>query len=89
MFGVVDLRGYKFRCVGYVTQLPQQVEQDEEVGEETSTVPGGLDVLALLPPLKPHADPVLQEGADQAEPGHMGEVVLGDPQKLREEEGSD
>lgn len=66
-----------------LTQLAQQVDQDEEVGQEAPAVPGGVDVLALLPPLEPHADPVLQEGADQAEAGHMGEVVLGDSQKLQ------
>lgn len=68
-----------------ITQLAQQVDQDEEVGQEASAVPGGVDVLALLPPLEPHADAVLQEGADQAESGHMGEVVLGDTQELEEE----
>lgn len=73
------------RCI---TQLAQQVDQDEEVGQEASAVPGGVDVLALLPPLEPHADAVLQEGADQAESGHVGEVVLGDAQELEEEEQS-
>lgn len=66
-----------------VTQLSQQVEQDEDVGEEASAAPGGVDVLALLAPLEPHPDAVLQEGADQAEPGHVGEVVFGDPQELK------
>lgn len=68
----------------YITQLSQQVEQDEDVGEEVSAAPGGVDVLALLPPLEPHPDPVLQEGADQAETGHVGEVVFGDPQELQQ-----
>lgn len=66
-----------------ITQLPQQVQQDEDVGEDASAAPGGLDVLGLLRPLEPHPEPVLQEGADQAEPGHVGEVVLGPPQELQ------
>lgn len=70
-----------------VTQLSQQVDQDKHVGEEASAAPGGLNVLTLLPPLEPHPDPVLQEGADQAEPGHVGQVVLGDPQELQQRRG--
>lgn len=66
-------------CVVWVTELPQQVEKDEDVGEEAPAAPGGLDVVTLLHPLEPHADPILQEGADQAEPGHVGEVVFGHP----------
>lgn len=83
----ISLGPQKYRKTN-ITQLSQQVEQDEDGGEEASTVPGGVDVLVLLPPLKPHPDPVLQEGADQAEPGHVGQVVLGDPQELQGERRS-
>lgn len=70
-------------CVS-VTQLSQQVDEDEEVGDEEATAPGGVDVLALLTPLEPHPDAVLEEGADQAEAGHVGEVVFGHPQELKQ-----
>lgn len=67
-----------------VTKLSQEVDQDKHVGEEASAAPGGLNVITLLPPLEPHPASILQEGADQAEPGHVGQVVLGDPQKLQQ-----
>lgn len=68
------------------TQLAQEVEQDEDVGEEASTTPVGVDVLALLRPLEPHAHAVLQEGADQAEARQVRQVVFGNAQELPDED---
>lgn len=82
--GSHQVRGEEF-VVACSTQLYHQVEQDEQVGEEVTAAPGGGDEVALVAPVEPHADPVLQEAADQAQPGHVGEVVSAEPQELQEE----
>ena len=68
---------------GALTQLSQQVEEHEGGGQQVAAVPGGVDVVALLAPLEPHADAVLQESADQAQASHVRQVLLGDAQELR------
>lgn len=66
-----------------LTQLSKQVEEHEGRSQQVATAPGGVNVVTLLTPLEPHADPILQEGADQAEACHMREVLLGDSQELQ------
>lgn len=61
-----------------LTQLSQQVEEHEGRGQQVAAAPGGVDIVPLLTPLEPHADAILQEGANQAEACHMRQVLLGD-----------
>ena len=67
-----------------LTQLPQQVDEDEAGGQQPATAPRGRDVVALLRPLEPHPHPVLQEGADQTQARQVGEILLGETQKLQQ-----
>lgn len=66
-----------------LTQLSEQVEQHESGGQRVATAPRGVDVVALLAPLEPHADAVLQERADQAQARHVWQVLLRDPEELQ------
>lgn len=66
-----------------LTQLSEQVEEDEGGGQQVAAVPGGVDVVPLLAPLEPHADAVLQERADEAEACHVRQVLLRDAQELQ------
>lgn len=66
-----------------LTQLSEQVEEDKGGGQQVAAAPGAVDVVALLTPLEPHADAVLQERADQAEAGHVRQVLLCDAQELQ------
>lgn len=65
-----------------LTQLSEQVEEDKGGGQQVAAAPG-VDVVPLLAPLEPHADAVLQERADQAEAGHVLQVLLCDAQELQ------
>ena len=65
-----------------LTQLSYEVDQDKASGQEVATAPGGLDVVPLLVPLEPHADAVLQEGADETQAGQVRQVLFGYTQKL-------
>ena len=56
--------------------LQNHVEHHEHVREEFSAAPCQVDVVLLLAPLEPHAQPVLEERGDEAESSDMGEVVL-------------
>ncbi len=69
-------------CVS-LTDLSDQVDQHEAAGEEVSAAPGGLDVVSLLAPLEPHADAVLQEGADETQTSEVRQILLRDPQELQ------
>lgn len=66
-----------------LTQLSEQVEEDKGGGQQVAAAPGAVDVVPLLAPLEPHADAVLQERADQAEAGHVRQVLLCDAQELQ------
>ena len=65
-----------------LTQLSYEVDQDKASGQEVATTPGSLDVVPLLIPLEPHADAVLQEGADETQAGQVRQVLFGYTQKL-------
>ena len=62
---------------GHGPQLAHQVDDDEHGGEEPAAAPGDVHVLPLLAPLDPHPDAVLEKCGDQAEPGKMGQDMLG------------
>lgn len=66
-----------------LTQLSEEIYEHKDGGQEIATVPRSINVIPLFTPLEPHADAILQEGADQAQAGHMGEVLLRHPQELR------
>ena len=68
--------------------LTHQVDEDEQGGEEPAAAPGDVHVLPLLPPLRPHADAVLEEGGHQAEAGQVGQDVLGVASNLSRAEDS-
>jgi hypothetical protein len=61
---------------GDATQLPGEVDDDKEGGEEPPAAPADVHVLALLGPLHPHPDAVLEEGRDEAKAGQVGKDVL-------------
>lgn len=65
-----------------LTQLSYEVKQHKASGQEVATAPGSLDVVSLLIPLKPHADAVFQEGADETQSRQVGQVLFGYPQEL-------
>ena len=67
-----------------LTQLSYEVDQDKASGQEVATTPGSLDVVPLLIPLEPHADAVLQEGADETQAGKVRQVLFGYTQKLED-----
>ena len=50
------------------SELAEKVGDDEEGGQVVTAAPGDVHVLALLCPLDPHSNPVLEEGRDEAEP---------------------
>lgn len=64
------------------TQLPEEIQEHKDGRQDVATVPGGVDVVPLLAPLKPHADAVFEEGADEAEAGHVRKVLFGHSQEL-------
>ena len=67
---------------GHGPELADEVDDDEHGGEEPAAAPGDVHVLPLLAPLDPHPDPVLEECGDEAEPGQVGQDVLGVPGNL-------
>lgn len=76
---------------GDAAELAQQVEDDEERGQEPAAAPRDVHVLALLRPLDPHADAVLEERRHQAEAGQVGQYVLrltGHLEKEKRKKGS-
>lgn len=66
-----------------LTQLSEEIYEHKDGGQEIATVPRAVNVIPLFAPLEPHADAVLQEGADEAQAGHVREVLLRHPQELR------
>lgn len=70
-----------------LTYLSTQVEQHKAGGQEVAAAPGGLDVVPLLVPLEPHADPILQEGTDQTQARQVGQILLRHTQELGRGEG--
>lgn len=64
------------------SKLAKQVEDDEEGCQEFATAPRDVHVLPLLVPLEVHADTILQEGGDEAEPGQGRQEHLRPPQNL-------
>lgn len=54
----------KLMIPALLTKLSCEVEQYETGGQEVAAAPRGLNVVLLLIPLEPHADAVLQKGAD-------------------------
>ena len=57
-------------------ELSDQVEQHKKGSEDVATAPGPVHVVALLPPLQPHADTVLDERADEAEARQVRQDML-------------
>ncbi len=53
---------------GDPSELAEEVDDDEHGGQEPTAAPGDVHVLALLRPLDPHADAILEEDTDEAEP---------------------
>ena len=78
--GDVDLFADEHECAA--AELAEQVDDDEEVSEDDAARPRQRDVLALLAPLQPHAQAVLDERADEAEARHVRQHVLAVPQQL-------
>ena len=72
--GDVDLEPEQHH--GDPAELPEEIEDHEEGGQEPAASPRDVHVLALFAPLDPHPDAVLEEGGDEAEPGQMGQDVL-------------
>ena len=70
---------------GHAAELPDEVDDDEEGGEEPSAAPGDVHVLALLVPLHPHPDAVLEEGRDEAEARDVRQEVLRAPGHLEKD----
>ena len=62
---------------GDSADLADQVDDDKEGCEEVTTAPEDHDVLPLLDELRPHPDPVLQEGGHQEDPGQVGQHWFG------------
>ena len=50
------------------SELSEKVEDDEECGQVIAAAPRDVHVLALLRPLDPHSNPVLEESGHEAEP---------------------
>ncbi len=69
---------------GAAAELAQQVCEDEESRDEPAAAPGRVDVVALFPPLEPHADAILQERADQTQTSDVRQHVLTMPQNLKD-----
>lgn len=65
-----------------LTQLSEEIYEHKDGGQEIATVPCAINVIPLFAPLEPHADAILQEGADQAQASHVREVLLRHPQEL-------
>lgn len=59
-----------------LTQLSYEVEQHKRHCQEVPAVPGGINVVSLLVPLEPHADAILQKGADETQPCQVGQVLF-------------
>ena len=59
------------------TELSEKVDDDEEGGQVPAAAPGLVHVLALLRPLDPHSNPVLEEGGENAKQGQVrkGDLV--------------
>lgn len=59
-----------------LTQLSYEVKQHKRHGQEVPAVPGCLNVVSLLVPLEPHANAILQEGADETQACQVGQVLF-------------
>jgi len=67
---------------GDAAELSAQVDDDEHGGQEPAAAPRDVHVLALLGPLHPHADAVLEEGGDEAEARQVRQDVFRLPSYL-------
>lgn len=72
-----------------LTQLSYEVEQHKRHRQEVPAVPGCLNVVSLLVPLEPHADAILQEGADETQACQVGQVLFCYPQELQQHRGGE
>ena len=66
------------------SQLANQINEYKDHSQKPATSPRGADVVALLIPLEPHANAILQEGADQTETRHVWQDVLTMAEKLKD-----
>lgn len=56
----------------FLTQLSNKVKQHKACSQEVATAPGSLNVISLLIPLEPHANPIFKEGADETQACQVG-----------------
>lgn len=54
------------------TQLSQEVKQHKARSQKVATAPRSLNVVSLLVPLEPHADSILQKGANETQARQVG-----------------
>ena len=62
---------------GDAAELPHEVDDDEEGGEEPAAAPGYVHVLPLLAPLNPHAHPILEKCGNRAESRDVRQDMFG------------
>lgn len=78
-----NLKDNRFSSISRsLTQLSNEVKQHKACSQEVATVPGSFDVVSLLIPLEPHADPIFKESADKTQTCQVGQVLFGHPQEL-------